>query len=202
MKATDLDILLQEGEGVMLEYKERFSSSFARELVVFANTAGGRILLGVQDDGTIKRIADTNELRVRIQDIGRNCDPPVKILLQRTGEVTVVTVRERDANPAVRAEAGIMTRPADAQAGTKLALSWHQVKILRKCREDSLLVDLMIIAERSDRTKFRKQVLNPLMDKGLLEMTVAEKPRISKQRYRTTPSGLAVLANAEKETHS
>jgi len=48
MKAADLDILLQEGEGVMLEYKESLSSSFARELVGFANTAGGRILLGAR----------------------------------------------------------------------------------------------------------------------------------------------------------
>jgi predicted HTH transcriptional regulator len=46
MKAADLDILLQEGEGVMLEYKEGLSASFARELVALANTAGGRILRG------------------------------------------------------------------------------------------------------------------------------------------------------------
>ncbi len=99
MKISDLDILIQEGEGVMLEYKESLSSSFARELVAFANTAGGKILLGVRDDGTIKGIADTNELRARIQDIARNCDPPVKIVLQHIGEVTVVTVRESDAKP-------------------------------------------------------------------------------------------------------
>lgn len=99
MKAADLDILLQEGEGVMLEYKESLSSSFARELVGFANTAGGKILLGVRDDGTVKGIADTNPLRARIQDIARNCDPPVKILLQRIGEVIVVTVRESESKP-------------------------------------------------------------------------------------------------------
>jgi len=99
MKAADLAILLQEGEGVTLEYKEALSNSFARELVAFANTVGGRILLGVRDDGTVKGIADTNELRARIQDIAHNCDPPIKILLQRIGEVTAVTVRESDAKP-------------------------------------------------------------------------------------------------------
>jgi len=99
MKATVLDILLQEGEGTMLEYKEGLSSSFAREMVALANTAGGKILLGVRNDGTIKGIADSNDLRARIQDIARNCDPPVKILVQRVGEVTVVTVRESDAKP-------------------------------------------------------------------------------------------------------
>ena len=99
MKAADLDILLQEGEGVMLEYKEGISSSFARELVGLANTAGGKILLGVRDDGIIKGIADTNQLRASIQDIARNCDPPVTILVQRVGKVTVVTVRESDSKP-------------------------------------------------------------------------------------------------------
>ena len=99
MKISDLDILLQEGEGVMLEYKESLSSSFARELVAFANTAGGKILLGVKDDGSVKGIADTNESRARIQNIARNCDPPVKILQQHIGDVTVITVRESDVKP-------------------------------------------------------------------------------------------------------
>ncbi len=99
MKATDLDILLQEGEGTMLEYKESLSSSFARELVAFANTVGGKILLGVRDDGTVKGIADSNDLRARLQDNARNCDPPIHILLQHIGEVTVFTVRESDVKP-------------------------------------------------------------------------------------------------------
>jgi len=99
MKRLDLDILLQEGEGTMLEYKENLSSSFTRELVAMANTAGGKILLGVRDDGTVKGFPDSNEQRARIQDIARNCDPPVKVLVQRVGEVTVVTVRESNAKP-------------------------------------------------------------------------------------------------------
>jgi len=40
MRQTDLNILLHEGEGSMLEYKESFSSSLARELVAFANRPG------------------------------------------------------------------------------------------------------------------------------------------------------------------
>jgi ATP-dependent DNA helicase RecG len=99
MKPSDLNILLREGEGSMLEYKESLSSSFARELVAMANTAGGKILLGVRDDGTIAGIPDSNVLRARIQDLARNCDPPVKVLTERVGKVTVVTVRESDAKP-------------------------------------------------------------------------------------------------------
>jgi ATP-dependent DNA helicase RecG len=55
----------------------------------------------------------------------------------------------------------------------------------------------MAIAERTNRTKFRDQVLNPLLAQGLIEMTIPDKPRSSKQRYRLTPAGRTVL-----DTHS
>ncbi|MDY6989969.1 MAG: ATP-binding protein, partial [Thermodesulfobacteriota bacterium] len=99
MTPDQLKILLQEGEGTMLEYKESLSASFARELVALANTLGGRILLGVRDDGTVAGIKDSNELRARVQDIARNCDPPVQVLVKPVGKLLVVTVRESDAKP-------------------------------------------------------------------------------------------------------
>jgi ATP-dependent DNA helicase RecG len=80
------------------------------------------------------------------------------------------------------------------QVGTKSALSRHQVEILRKCLTESEIADLMAIAGRADRTKFRHQVLKPLLAEGLLEMTIPHKPTSSKQRYRTTDKGKAQLA--------
>lgn len=53
--------------------------------------------------------------------------------------------------------------------------------------------DLMEIAKRTDRTKFRNQVLNPLLNAGLLEMTIPDKPRSSKQKYRLTEKWKAHL---------
>jgi len=75
------------------------SASFARELVALANTLGGKILLGVRDDGTVAGIRDSNEIRARIQDIARNCDPPVQLMVEPVGPVVVVTVRESGAKP-------------------------------------------------------------------------------------------------------
>ena len=97
--ALDLDILTQQGEGTTLEFKETLSAGFARELVALANTIGGRILLGMTDDGTVKGIEDTNALRARIQDIARNCDPAVKVLVEPVDGVLAVHVRESDAKP-------------------------------------------------------------------------------------------------------
>jgi len=75
------------------------------------------------------------------------------------------------------------------QTGTKSALSRHQVGILLNCLKESELRELMIIPGRSDRTKFRRQVLNPLLEQGLIEMTIPDKPRSSKQKYRITEKG-------------
>ena len=79
MTPDDLRILIQEGEGTTLEFKESLSSSFTREMVALANTIGGKILLGVRDDGTVIGMHDSNTLRARIQDIARNCDPALEV---------------------------------------------------------------------------------------------------------------------------
>ncbi len=51
----------------------------------------------------------------------------------------------------------------------------------------------MKVAEQTNRTRFRKTILRPLLDTGLIEMTIPDKPRSSKQRYRLTAKGLAVI---------
>ncbi len=99
MKSSDLRILVQEGEGTTLEFKESLPASLARDVVAMANTIGGKILLGVRDDGTVAGIKDSNSLRARIQDIARNCDPPVKVVIEAVDGAVVVHVRESDAKP-------------------------------------------------------------------------------------------------------
>ena len=84
------------------------------------------------------------------------------------------------------------------QVGTKPGPSRDQVKILRNCLEEKPIVDLMALWGRTNRTKFRNQVLQPLIDNGLIEMTIPDKPRSSNQRYRITVLGKEVLRKAGK----
>ena len=51
------------------------------------------------------------------------------------------------------------------------------------------MAELLKTAERSDRTKFRKSIINPLLSAGLLEMTNPHSPNSPKQKYRTTKKG-------------
>ena len=57
----------------------------------------------------------------------------------------------------------------------------------------------MSLVGRTNRTKFRDQVVRPLLGAGWLEMTIPDKPRSSKQRYRTTDAGKQALAEAEEK---
>lgn len=70
---------------------------------------------------------------------------------------------------------------------------WQQVEVLRQCGQESEITDLMALVQRTDRTKFRNQVLKPLLVAGLLEMTIPDKPTSSKQRYRVTEKGAAAV---------
>ena len=53
----------------------------------------------------------------------------------------------------------------------------------------------MAVADRTNRTKFRDQVIKPMLADGLLEMTIPDKPTSSKQRYRITEKGRNMLAS-------
>ena len=95
-------------------------------------------------------------------------------------------------------QSGTTEENVTAQVGTKLALSQHQVEVLSNCMEDSELSKFMIIVGRSDRTKFRHQVLNPLITAGLIEMTIPDKPRSSLQKYRITEKGRILLTERKQ----
>jgi ATP-dependent DNA helicase RecG len=53
-------------------------------------------------------------------------------------------------------------------------------------------------AQLHDREHFAKEHLQPLLTAGLIEMTIPDKPRSSKQKYRLTDKGRAILKEMGK----
>lgn len=51
MTPGELEALIAVGEGTMLEFKRSGTAHLGREICAFANTLGGRILIGVDDSG-------------------------------------------------------------------------------------------------------------------------------------------------------
>ena len=91
MDKKEFEFILQEGEGLKIEFKEAFDSkNLSKELVAFANSEGGKIFLGVRDNGTIRGIEINNKLKSQIQDLARNCDPEVKISLEGYENIIII----------------------------------------------------------------------------------------------------------------
>jgi len=77
---------IADGEDSLTEFKREIESpdAFAAELIAFANTGGGQILVGVDDAGTTVGVDDPQRTEERILNIGRNnCVPPIDLLLEK-----------------------------------------------------------------------------------------------------------------------
>jgi hypothetical protein len=74
MEAETIAAWLAAGEGEHTEFKEKYSSRVIESLVAFANTAGGRVLIGVNDRG---RIVCGQGCRERVERVPRSGQPAV-----------------------------------------------------------------------------------------------------------------------------
>ena len=85
--------LLESGEGLNVEFKRKVSSpeKIAREMIAFANTSGGVIIFGVDDDKSIVGVdSEKGELGFILQAVNELSDPPLR------HEVTIFSVQGRD----------------------------------------------------------------------------------------------------------
>lgn len=87
-----------------------------------------------------------------------------------------------------------MMAPSRHQVGTKSALSLNDLKDIDKllvfCMEKRSITEMLSFMHLSDRTKFRRKYIYPLLDAGILQMTIPDKPNSQNQRYRLTDKGI------------
>ena len=83
--------------------------------------------------------------------------------------------------------------PSLSQVCPKSVPSDIFISLLETAKTPTPIEALMKVAEQTNRTRFRKTILRPLLDAGLIEMTIPDKPRSSKQRYRLTAKGRKVI---------
>jgi len=107
MTLQELTQLVMLGEGRQLEFKRRVprAERIAKEVIAMANTDGGRVFLGVNDDGTIVGVRDAEEEEFALtQALFAHCEPAVPISTDRvsvtgTREVIVVNVPNSNRKP-------------------------------------------------------------------------------------------------------
>jgi len=73
--------LILQGEGVTLDFKKTITNTgkIAKSLVAFANNKGGKLLIGVADDGTIKGVKSEEEEKYMILTAAHQfCKPAIE----------------------------------------------------------------------------------------------------------------------------
>lgn len=107
MTLQELTQLASLGEGRHLEFKRRVprAERIAKEVIALANTGGGRLLLGVDDDGAIVGVRDAEEEEFALKEaLGTHCEPPIRfsterVPVSRRRDVIVVSVPSSEKRP-------------------------------------------------------------------------------------------------------
>lgn len=106
MTRKQLTKLIEGGENLTVEFKQRFSTEekIAKEMIAFANTNGGIIIFGVEDDGKICGVlSEKGEAELIKTAAEKYCEPPVEYKLDFLNigedELVVVSLSESENKP-------------------------------------------------------------------------------------------------------
>ncbi|MBI4243550.1 MAG: putative DNA binding domain-containing protein [Planctomycetes bacterium] len=100
MNIEKLKLRIAEGEGLTVEFKEKYTSKIDRDIVSFANTKGGQIILGVSDNCKIVGESLTNKMKAEIIDLARKCEPSIGIKkISRCDNLIVIEIPEGHEKP-------------------------------------------------------------------------------------------------------
>lgn len=178
MNTAELLDQLARGEDTRHQFKRDVTNpdSLAAELVAFANSGGGQLFLGVDDDGSIAGLdaadveGNQSSAVIRRPVVEWATTPPV------TPEVT----------PEVT---DLVDDPVTDPVG----------EVLRVLANGPMRTsDLQDAVALKHRPTFRANYLHPALELGMIEMTNPESPNSPQQKYRLTPVGRAWLQKKNK----
>jgi len=179
MNKKELNFILQEGEGLKLEFKESLSN-LDKELVAFANSEGGRIFLGVSDNGEVKGLNITNKLKSQVQDIANNCDPSIKIRLEKFENILIINI-EKGKDRLYRCKEGFFIRVGPNSQKLKRDEIVDLIHDSGKVRFDSQFNRKFSIKKDFDKNKLNKFLQLAKISKSLstenilINLGIAEK---------------------------
>jgi predicted HTH transcriptional regulator len=106
MFTIELYNMIEDGESSTLEFKRKFNSpeKIAKEMIAFANSKGGKIIFGVDDDKTIVGVESEKEELELIDTAAKfYCHPEINYTYDIVGiknkDVIVVTIPESTTKP-------------------------------------------------------------------------------------------------------
>lgn len=197
MNLQELTQLVSLGEGRQLEFKRRVprAERIAKEVIAMANTDGGRLLLGVDDDGSIVGVRDAEEEEFALREaLTAHCDPPVTFTTGRipvTGrrDVIIVGVPSSQQKPHFLLNGG----------GTGDRIAYVRVRDM-SVEASKEAVRLMRVSDGVDSVLFefgeKEQMLMRYLDK-YGRITVAQFAKLANIPARRASQTLVLLTRAD-----
>lgn len=148
MTLYELNEIIENGENATVEFKRKFTEpeKIAKEMIAFANTKGGKILFGIDDD---KKVAGVESEKGEIEyiDLAAQfyCEPPVNYAIDimhiYRKDVIVVNIEESRTKPHRLIENGKEdddeTRVYIRVNDKSVLASKETIKVLKKLNPDS-----------------------------------------------------------------
>lgn len=182
--------MLQNERIIARDYRNRRIGDFLKELQLTEGRSTGfpKIYKAMKQNGSPEPTFETDEQRTYFL-----ATLPIHYSLQ--GEAWALMNEEA---PPSRSEYAEQQQILLHELGTTLSQvcpksvpSEEGALIIRNLAQEGpvSITRLMEWAGESNRTRFRKNYLNGLMNEDLIEFTIPEKPRSSKQKYRLSEKG-------------
>ncbi len=106
MTSKKLLSIIEKGESLTVEFKQRFSThqKIAKEFVALANTSGGNVLFGVDDDGSLYGVESEKGESELIREVAEEyCEPEIDYKIDLVElfrkDIVVVTIEESKTKP-------------------------------------------------------------------------------------------------------
>ena len=165
--------LIEQGENQQLDFKFEITDSkkIARTLSAFSNSDGGKLLIGVKDNGNIAGIQSEEELHMIIGAADIYCSPPVKPEL-KTWKINGKTILEvsvkKAGNKPVYAmddtgkwRAWVRVNDENFMANRILLKSWQRRRrkkgtLIKMTKNEELLLDYLNKNQQISLSKLKK----------------------------------------------
>ncbi len=192
MSLNDLKHLVRTGEGTFLEFKRTVSSpeKIAREISAFANTKGGTLLVGVDDDKSLYGVESYFEQEFLLEQAAYEyCTPTLQYQLEfvpfRSKEIMLMKIPEA------------VQKPIFVVNGKKKTVFIR--KDDRSIRANRETVEILKRNEKSDGVTFEYGPKEQMLLRYLSEyerITVGEYSRIANISKRNASQTLVDLTSA------
>ena len=186
---------IEKKEDIHTEFKRTINrEDLAKAITCFANTDGGQIVIGVEDNGNIAGVEDTDSLMRKVDDISFNrCEPPVTVI-QETVDIDEKTVV-------------IINVPKGDQRPYRTGSGLYYIRSSNRCRQASRqeLLRLFQAAESLyfDETEvFRTSVSDLDQDSFKRFFRDFLNMKITTENIHTYMKNLKVISSGDKPTLS